>query len=143
MPNIQHDLAVKAEPGTVYDVITTPEGLDQWWTRKASGRAEVGQEYELWFGPEADWRARVTEAVPGRGFAVEMTGADADWLGTRVRFVLEPAEGGTMVRFSHSGWRSENEHFRVSSYCWAMYLRLMRRYAEAGEQVPYEDRLIV
>lgn len=143
MPKIQHDFAVKAEPGAVYDVITTPEELNQWWTRTASGRAEAGQEYELWFGPDADWRARVTEAVPGRSFALEMTGADADWLGTRVSFVLEPAGAGTMVRFSHSGWRSENEHFRISSYCWAMYLRLMRRYAEAGEQVPYEDRLLV
>ena len=48
-----------------------------------------------------------------------------------------------MVRFSHSGWRSENEHYRLSSYCWAMYLRLMRRFAEAGEQVPYDHRMIV
>jgi len=54
---------------------------------------------------------------------------------------LEAEGEATRVRFSHSGWGSESEHFRVSSYCWAMYLRVMRRFVESGEQVPYEDRL--
>ncbi|MCH8956850.1 SRPBCC domain-containing protein, partial [candidate division KSB1 bacterium] len=36
-----------------------------------------------------------------------------------------------------------NEHYRVSCYCWAMYLRLLKRYVEHGETVPYEDRLDV
>lgn len=141
MPNILHDFMVKADPSTVYRAITTPDGLNQWWTQRAQGRALAGDEYELWFGPDADWRARVTEAVPGRSFGLEMTGAAADWLGTRVRFALEAEGDWTKVRFSHSGWQSESEHFRVSSYCWAMYLRVMRRFVESGEQVPYEDRL--
>jgi uncharacterized protein YndB with AHSA1/START domain len=29
----------------------------------------------------------------------------------------------------------------VSCYCWAMYLRVLRRYLEHGERVPYEGRL--
>ena len=143
MSSILHDFVVKADPSKVYDTITSPAGLDQWWTRRASGQPVVGSEYELWFGPEYDWRAKVTEAVPSRRFALEMTGSDEDWAGTSVGFSLEPAGAGTMVRFSHSGWRSENEHFRVSSYCWAMYLRVMRRFAEVGETVPYDDRIDV
>ena len=34
-----------------------------------------------------------------------------------------------------------NEHWRISCYCWAMYLRLIRRYLEYGETIPYESRL--
>jgi len=143
MSDILHDFKVKADPAAVYNAITTPEGLDAWWTRRAKGAPTVGREYELWFGPSADWRARVTEAEPGRSFALELTRADEDWLGTRVGFTLTPSNGATMVRFSHTGWPSENAHFRTSSYCWAMYLRLLRRYAEAGDQVSYEERLAV
>ena len=143
MPSILHDFQVNADVAAVFGAITTPEGLDQWWTRRSRGKAEVGAEYELWFGPDADWRARVTEVVASQRFALEMTGADGDWKGTRVGFVLEPYDTGTMVRFSHSGWRTENEHFRISSFCWAMYLRIMRRYAEAGERVDYDDRIKV
>ena len=143
MSRILHDFNVNADPAKVYEVITTPAGLDEWWTSRASGKPVVGEEYQLWFGPEYDWRARVDEAVPASRFTLEMTAADNDWMGTRVGFTLEPAESGTTVRFSHTGWRAENEHFRISSYCWAMYLRIMRRFAEMGETVPYEDRLNV
>jgi hypothetical protein len=34
-----------------------------------------------------------------------------------------------------------NEHWRISCYWWAMYLRVLRRYLEHGESVAYEDRL--
>lgn len=47
------------------------------------------------------------------------------------------------VRFYHTGWPTENAHWRISCYCWAMYLRVMRRYLEHGDIVPYENRLDV
>ncbi len=49
----------------------------------------------------------------------------------------------TQVRFYHRGWPVETEHYRISCYCWAMYLRVMKRYLEHGEIVPYERRLDV
>lgn len=143
MSSILHDFRVKADPVAVYHAITTPDGLNAWWTRRAKGEPAVGQEYELWFGPLADWRARVTETQADQRFVLELTAADEDWLGTRVAFTLARSDGGTAVRFSHTGWPSENAHFRTSAFCWAMYLRLLRRYAETGEQVSYEDRLTV
>jgi len=45
------------------------------------------------------------------------------------------------VRFCHRGWPAENEHYRVSCHCWALYLRLLRRQVEYAESVPYEQRL--
>ena len=32
---------------------------------------------------------------------------------------------------------------RTSCYCWVMYLRILKRYVEHGEMVPYERRLDV
>jgi hypothetical protein len=62
--------------------------------------------------------------------------------GTRVSFDLQPTENdGTQVRFAHRGWPSESDHYRTSSFCWAMYLRLLGRAVEFGEVVPYDDRL--
>ena len=29
----------------------------------------------------------------------------------------------------------------TSTFCWAMYLRLLKRFVEAGEVVPYAERL--
>ncbi len=100
-----------------------------------------GAEYGLWFGPEHDWRAVVSRCVPDSEFELEMTRAQEDWLGTHVGLSLTEKGGVTEVRFHHTGWPESNEHYRGSCYCWAMYLRLLKRHVEQGEFVPYEDRL--
>lgn len=85
----------------------------------------------------------VSHCVPGSEFELEIVSAQEDWLGTRVGFVLDEQDGVTQVYFQHLGWPAANEHYRVSNHCWAMYLRLLRRYLEHGEVVPYETRLDV
>ncbi len=109
---------------------------------QAVGRKAVeGAEYELWFGPQYDWRAKVTRCVPNSEFELEILRADKDWSRTRVGLRLEGRGDATWVRFYHTGWPSTNEHYRISCNCWAMYLRILRRYLEHGESVPYESRL--
>jgi uncharacterized protein YndB with AHSA1/START domain len=143
MPDIYHDLPIKAPIDRVLRAVSTPEGLDTWWTKSSSGEPKVGAEYELSFGPEYLWRARVTRCVPSTEFELELTTADSDWIGTRVGFRLESRDDATWLRFSHTGWPSLNEHYRISCNCWAMYLRVLRRSLEFGESVPYEGRLDV
>jgi hypothetical protein len=60
-----------------------------------------------------------------------------------VGFQLASAAGATQVRFHHLGWPKLNEHYRVSCYCWAMCLRVLKRNLEHGEFVPYKQRLEV
>ncbi len=44
--------------------------------------------------------------------------------------------GSSRLRFAHRGWPEANDHYRTSSFFWAMYLRFMKRHLETGEQVP-------
>jgi uncharacterized protein YndB with AHSA1/START domain len=143
MPDILHDFPIQVTPDRVFQAVSTPRGLDDWWTKKSAGKPTEGAEFELWFGPEYDWRAKVSRCVPNLEFELHITRADADWLDSRVGFRLEDKGARTQVRFHHTGWPSANEHFRISSFCWAMYLRVLRRYLEHGEIVPYEERLDV
>jgi uncharacterized protein YndB with AHSA1/START domain len=143
MADIFQDFPIKAPRDRVYQAVSTPVGLDTWWTKRSAGKPMEGAEYELWFGPDYDWRAKVTRcAAPGE-FELQMVAADDDWLDTRVGFRLEDKGGTTWVKFYHTGWPSQNEHFRISCHCWALYLRILRRHLENDELVPYEDRLNV
>lgn len=141
MPDIVQDFPIKAPPSRVFQVISTPAGLDRWWTAKSAGEPRLGAEYQLGFGPGYDWRAKVTRCRPETEFELELTRGDREWIGTKVGFVLHGEGGATQVRFHHLGWPTESEQWRVSCYCWAMYLRILRRYIEHGEEVPYERRL--
>jgi len=140
MPDILLDFSIKVAPAQVLEAVSTPAGLNAWWTKRASGRPAEGQEYVLWFGSEYDWRAKVTRCVPDSEFELQVTSAGPDWVGTKVGFHLRGAES-TDVSFYHTGWPVANEHWRISCYCWAMYLRLLRRYLECGDLVPYDERL--
>jgi len=144
MADIFQDFTVKALPERVFETIATPSGLDRWWTNQASREPREKAEYALHFGPGYDWRGRVTRYAPGSAFELLITQAHPDWMGTRVGCQLEPeGKAATRVRFYHTGWPEQNEHCRVSCHCWAMYLRVLRRYVEYGEVVPYEKRLEV
>jgi uncharacterized protein YndB with AHSA1/START domain len=143
VPDILLDFPIQAPASRVYDAVSTPVGLDAWWTDQSAGQPVVGAEYALRFGLEYDWRAVVTAAQPASAFELELTSAGPDWLGTRVGFDLSAAREFTQVRFHHTGWPAANEHWRISCYCWAMYLRILRRHLEYGEMVPYAQRLDV
>lgn len=143
VPDILQDFPVRAPREVVFRAITEPKGLDTWWTLRSEGSPVVGQDYRLDFGPSYLWRARVKRAVRPETFELEFTEADSDWNGSVLTFHLEESSDGTQVRFSHTGWPTANGHYRISCHCWAMYLRLLRRYLEHGEVVDYERRLSV
>lgn len=144
MPDILMDFPVSAPPDAVFRAVSTPAGLDQWWTLTSSGSAEIGTMMELGFGPEYQWTVRVTRSEADREFELELVDAMPDWIGTRVGFSLAPtADGGAQVRFRHAGWAEASDHFRRSAYCWAMYLRIMKLGVEEGLRVPYDQRLDV
>jgi len=141
MPDIFQHFPIKATARAVFDAVSTPKGLDAWWTESSSGEPKPGAEYDLGFGEGYEWRATVSSCVPDREFELELISGDEDWQGTRLGFHLDQGGDVTQVRFHHTGWPESNDHYRVSCYCWSMYLRLLKRYVERGEVVPYEDRL--
>lgn len=144
MPDIEYEFPIRGSLARVFTGVSTPAGLDQWWTLRSAGKPAAGGIYALDFGPGHFWRARVEACDAPTLFVLEFTEALPDWVGTRVQFHLSPIDAKrTTVRFTHAGWRDESQHYRVSAFCWAMYLRILRRHIESGDVVPYDKRLDV
>ena len=137
---IYHDLTIKAFPTKVFDGISNPVLLDEWWTETCKGNASIGAEYELGFTQNCVWHAKVTNLKPNQEFELQIFNSHEDWDDTMVGFVLEDKGDLTKLSFYHSEWKNQNEHFRISSYCWAVYLRILKGYLEKGIQVPYAER---
>jgi uncharacterized protein YndB with AHSA1/START domain len=144
MPDIFHNFTINTSPDKVFNGVSTTKGLDNWWTKTCQASPKAGGIYTLDFGPGYTWKAIVTKFEANREFELQMTEADPDWLKARVGFLLrDKGNNLTEVDFYHKGWPTANEHYKISCYCWAMYLRILKRYLEFGEQVPYEKRLSV
>lgn len=140
MPDIFHRFHIQADPALVYDAISTPVGLDSWWTLRSDGKAMSDAEWHLDLGPGYQWKAAVSRCLPAKEFEFKIVEAMDDWLDTRVGFSLVAEDAGTSLNFRHTGWPTVSEHFCHSSFCWAMYLRLLKRYVESGEVVAYHLR---
>lgn len=137
------DLPISAHPARVFPAVSTPAGLDAWWTERCTGTPALGGTFGLHFPGGYDWRAEVVQHQPDQAFELALTVAMPDWVGTRVGFRLTPTGDGTHLAFHHSGWAAATGHYRTTAYCWALYLRLLARHVTLGEVVPYARRLEV
>ncbi|HMB64057.1 MAG TPA: SRPBCC domain-containing protein [Eudoraea sp.] len=144
MHNIYHYFQINCPIEKVFQGISEPELIDQWWAKKTEGTVETDAHYKLGFGLENNWEAKVIVCNKPTKFGLIVIKAHEDWVNTVVKFDLfSNGKEQTSVHFYHNDWRVDNEHYRISNYCWAMGLRILKRYLEHGEVVQYEDRLNV
>lgn len=138
--NIYHTLQINVSIKEVFDAVSQPMYLDNWWTLKSSGTPELGVEYNLNFTEEYDWYCKVSKVELNKSFHLSMTKSDKDWNPTTFGFDLKSNENGTLLNFSHVNWPEANHHFKHSSFCWAMLLNGLKNYLEKGVVIPFEER---
>jgi uncharacterized protein YndB with AHSA1/START domain len=110
---IKRELHIQATPEVVYHVITSPEHLREWWPDDADLEPTVGARGAVTFGePTAPNTVvapiTVVEADPPRRFAfrwLEDKPGAATSRSLLVTFDLEAVDGGTLLRFSETGFR--------------------------------------
>ncbi|MEJ6793304.1 MAG: SRPBCC domain-containing protein [Lacinutrix sp.] len=138
--NIQHDLVIKTSKENVFNAISQPEYLNNWWTLNSSGKPELGIEYNLNFTDKYNWFCKVSKVKPNDSFYLKMTNSDENWNSTTFGFELKEHEYGTLVEFTHKDWQNNNHEFRNTSYCWALLLKALKKYLETGIVVPFPER---
>ena len=131
---------VNAQPSEVYDAVSLPEHLNNWWTLKCTGKPELNETYNLNFTDKYNWYCKVSICKTNESFHLKMTESDPDWNPTTFGFDLEEKDNGTYLRFSHRGWPEDNDHFKHSSFCWALLLNGLKNYLEKGIVIPFESR---
>ncbi|WP_109436829.1 SRPBCC domain-containing protein [Aquimarina sp. AU119] len=138
--SIYHDLFILASIKEVFDGVSVPDHLVNWWPKKCTGTPELEQEYNFYFPPEYDWYGKVTTCKPNKSFHITMTKSDKDWNNTSFGFDLEEIKDGVQLKFWHKGWPKCNDEFRQSSFCWAMLLSGLKNYIEKGIIIPFQER---
>jgi uncharacterized protein YndB with AHSA1/START domain len=137
---IYHNVEINTTADNIYNAITSADGLEKWWPLKSTGMPIIGGVYTFYFSPEYDWAAQVTHCEANKYMEWTMLQSDEDWHQTSLVFKIEPSTQVCILSFEHRGWREANDHFRRTSYCWALYLRCLKLYLETSETVRYNDR---
>lgn len=137
-----YDIAMQIDIGApatlLYRALTTTEGIAGWWTTRNETAGAPGSVDRFWF-PDVPfaWEMRVDAAEPGKLLAWHCVGGPPPWIGTDVRWALEPADGSTRVVFDHTGFAGKDENFRIVTLGWAQMLLRLQGFAQTGTPVPF------
>lgn len=136
--SIEREIHIEAAPEVVYEVISTPEHLREWWPDGAEFVPVPGSPGVIWFGDRSGPEAKivsltVVEADPSRRFSFRWVYGDGETAMSAnsllVTFDLVPSGGGTLLRFTETGFRERGwqsgvleEHYRDHARGWDHFL---------------------
>ncbi len=136
--NIRHYLKIDIQPEKVYKAVSEQEGLAGWWTTDTVARPEIEFENEFKFGDLYFNKMKVLVLEPGKHVRWQCVEGDREWIGTYIEFDLTPDNGGTILRFAHTGWRDETDFYARCNYNWALYMKSLKDYCETGTGSPFQ-----
>jgi uncharacterized protein YndB with AHSA1/START domain len=143
---IEREIYVDAAPEVVFDVVSSPEHLKEWWPDDARYDPAPGSTGEIVFGdPQGDGMVvslTVLEAQPPRTFTFRWTHpageAPAEGNSLLVTFDLTPSRGGTLLRMTETGFREMGweialleEQYREHGEGWDFYLPRLVTYVDS------------
>ncbi len=114
--SIEREIHIEATPEVVYEVISAPEHLRQWWPDEAELDPVPGATGLISFGDRSTPGAAVvpltvTEADPPRRFSFRWTHDEGEAAtpanSLLVTFELVPSGAGTLLRFTETGFREK------------------------------------
>jgi uncharacterized protein YndB with AHSA1/START domain len=124
-----------ASPEAVLDAVTTTDGIKGFWTSRADVPTEVGESLSLEF-PVAPMPFDLRlEQSDERTVVWRTASFPPHWVGTTVRWDVEPREEGATVTFRHAGFPDEDQTGRVA-YTWGEIMVRLKEYAETGRPDP-------
>lgn len=138
--SIERELHIDASPEVVFEVLSSPEHIREWWSADTAFEPVAGATARLTWTDEDSGRQQtapftVVEADPPRMFSFrwtyDETETEAAGPGNSllVTFELVPTDKGTTVRFRESGYRERGweaavleEHYNDHRQGWDFYL---------------------
>ncbi|MCR3754309.1 SRPBCC domain-containing protein [Lentzea californiensis] len=130
--SIERELRIEATPEVVYEVVSSPEHLREWWPDDAELDAVPGGTGTITFGDPASPDAKVehltvVEADPPRRFAFrwvyDQGASAAPGNSLLVTIDLVPSGDGTLLRFKETGFRERGWEAAVLEQAYADHVQ--------------------
>jgi uncharacterized protein YndB with AHSA1/START domain len=142
---IQAEIHIAAPPERVFQALTDPRQLMQWWGQKGMYHST---EWKADVRPGGEWRCDGVSDTDGKSYHVGGEYVTVDpprslsytWLGsftgpkkTLVEWRVEAESGGTRVRLNHSGFGEAAAVMQGTYQGWQRVIVWMQAFVEKGE----------
>jgi uncharacterized protein YndB with AHSA1/START domain len=137
--SIEREIHVDASPEVVFEVVSRPEHISEWWSDDAALEPAPGAVGELVWGDRAEVvPITVVQADPPRLFSFRWCHPDGELdaaTSLLVTFELIPAGAGTTIRLTETGFREMGweiakleEQYREHSTGWDTFVPRLGEY---------------
>jgi len=133
MADIKHSIPITAKPEAVYPLVATAKGFSQWWAEdivESSGAVELG-----FFKRSTVYRLRL-DVDKASTHAEWVCDSGDEWKATHLIFRLDAANSGTLLRFTHAGWKGETDYFVACTTTWGELMYRLKAVAEGKRPGP-------
>jgi uncharacterized protein YndB with AHSA1/START domain len=133
MADIKHAIQIAAKPETIYPLVATAQGLGQWWAAditESAGTVDLG-----FFHRATVYRLKLEIDRPPAQVEWLCQSGD-EWGGTRILFRVEARGAGSLLRFTHAGWRTETDYFTSCNTTWGELMFRVKATAEGKSSGP-------
>lgn len=138
---LEREIRIEASPEVVFEVISRPEHIREWWSDDASLEPAPGAVGQLVWDDRDEPVPMVVETCdPPRTFSFRWTSPDgelpAGGNSLLVTFALEPSPPGTVLRLTETGFREKGweaavleQAFHDHEQGWDLFLPRLRDHA--------------
>jgi uncharacterized protein YndB with AHSA1/START domain len=137
MAEIRHRVGIRGSPSAIYADLIQPGQLKAWWASHATGSPIIGNELVLEFAGFAQLTFKVVELVSDDRVAFECVSGPGPWVGSKLAFVLEPADDQVFLTLTHSNIDPADPSYLYFNTKWPVYLLSLKSLIETGKGTPY------
>jgi uncharacterized protein YndB with AHSA1/START domain len=123
---------VRATPERLFELLTEPAALVQWWPDVAELEPRLGGRVRMTFrGGESVVTGEVTRYEPPRSLGLTWIRAESPGVTTQIEFTVTAVDPGrSRVEVVHSGWEQAPELRPLHDAGWAHFLGCLTDLAE-------------
>ncbi|MCI0688240.1 MAG: SRPBCC domain-containing protein [Sporichthyaceae bacterium] len=115
----------------------TEPGIAGWWTPTVEFPGGTGSVMRPSFAQAPyPFTLTVDEASDKQVKWTSSADFPPHWVGTTITWTMTPADGGTLVHFSHDGWANDQGPFPSSALTRGLLMDSLKQYVETGTGKP-------
>ena len=140
MTRIVHNLVIDSEIETVFEALTTPPGLANWWTTQVEFAKGKTDEIEFTFVENAfNPVMKVLKKEAPSHLQWQCIDGHDNWNNNTFTFDMKMSEVGCHVLFVQEYDKEfDDEVLGSYNFNWAYYLNSLKLFCEKGKGTPYE-----
>jgi uncharacterized protein YndB with AHSA1/START domain len=137
MVDLNHIVPINASAAKVFSAVATTEGNRGWWTADSKVDSKVGGKAEFGFDDRSMvFRMTLDKLVPDREVVMSCYGDNPEWNGTTLTWTILQDGEQTLLKFTHSNWRSMTDFCARCNSMWGHLMYRLKAFAETGHVDP-------